>query len=109
MTVLNMDESDIDSHNLVGPVIRAGNLAEAIIDAVEEDNPGKDVLVLDRDDYVRIHTLGSCRLTRASLEKALGQKYPLESLEIEMPSFKGRLKTRNDEFTWFYEHPEQEQ
>jgi hypothetical protein len=103
MSVIEMDVAMESSPNLVGPVIRAGTLAEAVIDAVEEDNPGQDVLVLDRDDYVRIHTLGRCRLTRSSLRKHLGGNYELAALEIDMPAFKGRLKTRTDEYLWFYE------
>jgi toluene monooxygenase system protein D len=99
-------DADIESaQDLVGPVIRAGNLAEAIIEAVETDNPGSDVLVLDRDDYVRIHTSGRCRLTQASLERCLGQPYQLAALEIDMPAFKGRLSTRIDEYVWFYNAP----
>ena len=61
MTVLEMDSDAETAQDLVGPVIRAGDLAEAVIDAVAADNPGRDVLVLDRDDYVRIHTTGQCR------------------------------------------------
>jgi hypothetical protein len=102
MTVLEMDSAAQTAHDLVGPVIRAGNLAEAVIDAIAADNPGRDVLVLDRDDYVRIHTTGECRLTQASLERSLGQSYQLAALEIDMPAFKGRLRTRTDEYVWFY-------
>jgi toluene monooxygenase system protein D len=102
MAVLEIDDAESVSPDLVGPVVRAGALAEAVIDAVAEDNPDRDVLVVDRDDYVRIHTARECRLTRASLEKHLGQPYQLAALEIEMPSFKGRLRTRTDEYVWFY-------
>jgi MmoB/DmpM family protein len=102
MTVIQMDADLESAHDLVGPVIRVGNLAEAVIEAVEADNPDRDVLVLDRDDYVRIHTSGRCRLTQASLERSLGQPYQLAALEIDMPSFKGRLSTRIDEYVWFY-------
>ena len=102
MTVIEMDTSLETAQDLVGPVIRAGSLAEAVIDAIEADNPDRDVLVLDRDDYVRIHTAQQCRLTRASLERSLGQPFQLAALEIDMPSFKGRLTTRTDEYVWFY-------
>jgi toluene monooxygenase system protein D len=61
------------------------------------------VVVLDRDDYVRIHTAQTCRLTRASLERHLGQPVQLATLEIDMPAFKGRLRTRTDEYVWFYD------
>ncbi|WP_319446883.1 MULTISPECIES: isoprene monooxygenase effector protein [unclassified Mycobacterium] len=109
MSIIDMDVAMESAPDLVGPVIRAGNLAEAVIDAVEEDNPGLDVLVLDREDYVRIHTLRQCRLTQSSLAKHLGQHYELSALEIDMPSFKGRLKTRTTEYLWFYENQGQEQ
>lgn len=103
MTILEIAGHESIGENLVGPVVRSGSLAEAVIDAVAEDNPGRDVLVLDRDDYVRIHTEHECRLTRVSLEKHLGQPCQLAALEIDMPSFKGRLRTRTDEYVWFYE------
>ena len=103
MAVLEIDDIESIDQNLVGPVIRSGSLAEAIIDAIADDNPGRDVLVLDRDDYVRVHTAQTCRLTRASLARHLGQPIQLAALEIDMPAFKGRLRTRTDEYVWFYD------
>ena|SRR5215475_6821699 len=103
MAVLSVDDVGSASHDLVGPVVRSGPLAEAIIDAVADDNPDRDVMVIDRGDYLRIHTAGSCRLTRASLERHLGQAMPLAALEIDMPSFTGRLRTRVDEYVWYYD------
>jgi MmoB/DmpM family len=38
------------------------------------------------------------------LERHLGHPYELRMLEIEMPSFCGRLRTRDDEFVWFYDN-----
>jgi hypothetical protein len=87
--------------NEVGPVLRAGELADAVLAAVEDDNPGSDVRVVDRGDYVRISTERSCRVTRASIERHLGRAFKLAELEAEMPSFSGRLRTRDDEFVWY--------
>jgi toluene monooxygenase system protein D len=103
MAVIDARDADSVSRDLVGPVIRSGPLAEAIIDAVADDNPGSDVIVVDRGDYLRIHTSRRCRLTRASLERHLGQPMALAALEIDMPSFTGRLRTRVDEYLWFYD------
>lgn len=86
----------------VGPILRSGEIADAAIDAIVEDNPGKQVFVVDRGDYVRISTLDECRLTRASLEKHLGRNYSLVRLEIEMPSFAGRIRTSDNEYVWFH-------
>lgn len=91
-----------EGRNAVGPVIRAGDLADAVIDAIYDDNPDKDVTVVDRGDYVRVSTEGECRLTKGSLEKHLGRSFDLSHLEIEMPSFQGRMKSRSDEFVWYY-------
>ena len=92
-----------EGKNEVGPVIRSGELAEAVIEAIYEDNPDKEVSIVDRGDYVRISTDQECRLTKASLSKHLGREFDLSHLEIEMPSFAGRMKTRTDEFLWYYE------
>jgi hypothetical protein len=92
-----------DTDNFVGPVIRAGDFADVVARSIEDDNPGKQVRIVDRGDYVRIQTAQLCRLTRKALERHLGQPYELRDLEIEMPSFCGRLRTREDEFIWFYE------
>jgi MmoB/DmpM family len=88
--------------NFVGPVLRVGDLADAVVRAIEEDNPGKHVRIVDRGDYVRIHTEQKCRLTKQTLERLLGYAYDLRLLEIDMPSFSGRLKTRGDEYVWYY-------
>jgi toluene monooxygenase system protein D len=94
--------TDVPEYDAVGPVMRSGDLAEAVIDAVAEDNPDRDVFVTDRGDYVHIHTLNDCRLTRASLERSLGRSYNLSMLEIEMPSFAGRMQTSDREYRWYF-------
>jgi MmoB/DmpM family len=91
-------------NNLVGPIIRGGDFADVVVRSIEDDNPGKDVRIVDRGDYVRIQTVQVCRLTRQALERHLGHPYEMRMLEIEMPSFSGRLRTSDDEFVWFYDN-----
>jgi hypothetical protein len=73
--------------NFVGPVLRVGDLADAVVLAIEEDNPGKQVRVVDRGDYVRIRTEQKCRLTKQTLERLLGYAYDLRLLESICPPF----------------------
>lgn len=47
MAIVEIDDVSAIDADLVGPVVRAGPLAEAIIEAVADDNPGSDVLVVD--------------------------------------------------------------
>jgi toluene monooxygenase system protein D len=102
MTTNRVFSSDEVHYDAVGPIMRNGELAEAVIDAVEHDNPDSDVFVTDRGDYVHIHTLNDCRLTRASLERSLGRPFELAFLEIEMPSFAGRMQTTDCEYRWYF-------
>ena len=94
-----------DKGKLVGPVIRGmdGELAEAVIAAVERDNPQSEVVVDDQGGYVRINTHKRCVLTRATLEDELGRSFPLNRLEPALASFAGRVSTSDDEFVWYLE------
>ena len=94
--------TEIVEYDAVGPIMRSGEIAEAVIDAVADDNPDRDVYVTDRGDYLHIHTLNDCRLTKASLERNLGRNFDLAMLEIEMSSFAGRMHTSDREYRWFF-------
>ena len=90
---------------MVGPVVRGldTNLADAVIDAIEADNPDADVVVDDEGGYIRISTPNLCRLTRASLEDALGRTFKLHQLEPQLAGFAGRMKLTDDEVVWYLE------
>lgn len=94
-----------DTRKLVGPIIRGmdGELADAVAAAVEIDNPGRDVVVVDEGGYVRIGVPDRCVLTRPSLEAELGRRFPLSELEPALASFAGRVLTRDDEIVWYLE------
>lgn len=86
--------------HLVGPVLQAGEIANAVIDAIRIDNPGMDVDIVDRGSYIRVHTVGLCRLTRQSLEEAMGHPIELTEIEPVLASFAGRISTGSDEIVW---------
>lgn len=90
---------------MVGPVVRGmdATLAEAVITAVETDNPDADVEVDDQGGYIRINTPHRCVLTRASLEDAIGKSFPLHQLEPSLAGFAGRMKVSDDEIVWYLE------
>lgn len=90
---------------LVGPILRGMDvdLIDAVIEAIEIDNPGSEVVVDDQGGYVRIGVDRRCRLSRASLEEVLGRSFPLSELEPALSSFAGRVRTADDEIVWFLE------
>lgn len=87
--------------NAVGPVLRMSDTIPAVIRAIEEDNPGIDVEVLDRGAYVRIQAPQRMRVTQESIERHLGRTFELRELESLMSAFAGRIETRSDEILWY--------
>ena len=83
----------------VGPVLIAGERANAIVSAIRELNP--DVEVVDRGAYLRVTAPAPCVVTRAAIERVLGQSFELPGdLEQVMPSFKGALVLAAGEVRW---------
>ncbi len=87
---------DVDD---VGPVLQAGPLGEAVVDAIRALNPG--VRVLDRGAYLRVLCPRRCVVTRAAIEARTGAPFRLPGdLELVMSSFKGRFAVSEDDARW---------
>ena len=80
---MNMTEEHVKR---VGPIIRGvdGELCDAVINAIEDDNPGADVEVDDQGGYVKITAPWHCRLTLASLGIAEGEWCYLEQEQLDL-------------------------
>jgi toluene monooxygenase system protein D len=95
-----------DTHvKMVGPVVRGvdAELADAVIEAMQVDNPDAEILVEDRGGYIRISVPTRARLTQASLAAALGHDFQLSELEPSLSAFAGRVTTSDDEIVWYLE------
>lgn len=80
------------------------DIIEALRTAIEADNPEADVLYEDLGGYVRIHAPRRCRVTRKSLEAALGRSFRLAELEPALSGFAGRMRFVGDEvLEWYLE------
>ncbi len=90
-------------NNRVGPILRASPITAGIIEAAEEDNPGKDIRVDDKIAYVRIDTDGELILRRETVERALGRPFKMAELEVNLGSFAGRIETTEDFVRFYYE------
>jgi toluene monooxygenase system protein D len=79
-------------------------LIEALVVAIAQDNPDVELLYEDHGRYVRIHTPRRCRVTRKSLEAALGRPFRLAELEPSLSTFAGRMRFEGDEaLEWYLE------
>lgn len=88
-------------NNRVGPVIRACEIARAVIEAAHEDNPDREITVDDQIAYVRISTDGELVLRRATLEEALGRPFQMAELELNLATFAGRIETTQEQVRFY--------
>ena len=89
-------------NNFVGPVLRMSDDIDAIISAIHEDNPDKEIKVTDEGAYVRIQAENRLELKRVTVEKSLYRDYEMRELETILSAFAGRLKTTTESFVWYF-------
>jgi len=89
-------------NNLVGPVMRAGDLAAAVIEAAKLDNPGKEVFVDDKRAYIRIHTEHEMVLYRETIEEELGRPFKMNDLEVDLSSFAGQIESGDNSIRFYF-------
>jgi hypothetical protein len=83
----------------VGPVLTAGVCANAVVAAINKENPGASVS--DQGGYLRVLVSDRCRVTRQAIERELGRPFTLpRDLELIMPSFRGKLRLDADAVVW---------
>lgn len=96
----------MEAPKFVGPVLRAMDqyIIDALIKAIEADNPEAELLYEENGGYVRIHTPRRCLVTCKSLEAALGRSFRLAELEPSLSGFAGRMRFHGDEaLEWYLE------
>jgi len=97
------NNTDIVNNNNVGPIVRAGDMALAIIEAAEIDNPDKKITVKDMTAYYRISCEHEMILKRETIEECLGKPFEMRELEINMASFAGQIMATTYDVRFFLE------
>ncbi len=100
---MTINAGDVINNNRVGPVMRAGDVAVAAVEAAEMDNPGKEIHVDDRLAYLRIAADGELILTRESMEECLGRPFKMQEIEINLSSFSGQIDADTDRMRFYYD------
>jgi toluene monooxygenase system protein D len=90
--------------NMVGPVLRMVDEVDAVVRAIVEDNPDREIELIDRGAYLRVQAERCLRVSRKSIEREVGRPYEMRELEQMLASFAGRIVTTSDEVIWRYEN-----
>jgi len=85
-----------------GPVLRSGDIAQVVIEALAEDNPDKELVVGDHAGYIRVEAPGGLTLRRETVELLLGREFRMQELEITMTGFSGKIETTTDHVRWYF-------
>lgn len=89
-------------NNMVGPVMRAGDLAMAVIEAAKVDNPGKEIFVEDKRAYIRIHAEQEMVLRQDTIEEELGRPFKMNDLEVDLSSFAGQIESQDNAVRFYF-------
>ena len=85
-----------------GPVLRSGELALAALDAIREDNPDKEIAVVDHGSYLRVEAEGGLILRRQTVEEFLGRPFAMQELEFALTAFSGKIEVGEDFMRWYF-------
>jgi len=91
-----MSQSSNRNERFVGPVITAGPMAEAVLDAVREDNADREIIAEEHASYVRIWVQDECLIRMETVSRMFGRPVSVGDIEVNMPSFSGFIKTSHD-------------
>lgn len=93
---------DLLNNNNVGPIVRAGDVADAIAEAAIIDNPDKEVTVEANGAYSRIQAEEELIINRETLEEELGRDFEMNELEVNLASFAGRIDVNKDRARFYF-------
>jgi toluene monooxygenase system protein D len=90
------------SRNLVGPVLRSGSLADAIVEAARDDNPGREVVAEQHSAYVRLEVEHECLIRRDTIEHYLGRPFEMSELQTDLAAIAGQVEVTDTQIRFFY-------
>ncbi|WP_286885885.1 MmoB/DmpM family protein [Aneurinibacillus sp. UBA3580] len=94
---MSNDVNHVEKTMKVGPVLRANEMAEAIIEAIQLDNSDRNIEIIDRGGYIRVQADDYCIITKKTMEEVLGREFRMPGeLEVNLSSFIGRINPGTD-------------
>ncbi|MFT5504788.1 MAG: hypothetical protein ACI845_001467 [Gammaproteobacteria bacterium] len=80
----------------VGPVIKNGEVGDAVLEAIYEDNAGRKIEVEEHSSYMRIKVEKECVLRFSTVAEMLGRDVTRSDIEANMPSLEGFIRVDSE-------------
>ena len=73
-----------------------GEMGDAVIEAIYEDNSDRNIVVEEHSSYFRIKVEGECLIRLKTVGEMLGSDVLLSDIESSMPSFEGFIRVDSE-------------
>lgn len=87
----------VSGERFVGPVMRSGEMADAVIEAIHEDNEGRLIEIEEHASYYRVKVQGECVIRFATVSDCLGREVQRADVEANMPAFEGFIRVGTEQ------------
>ena len=84
-------------NRFVGPVIKNGEVGDAVVEAVYEDNKGRKIEIEEHASYFRIKVEKECVIRFETVSEMLGRDVSRADIEANMPSLEGFIRIESDQ------------
>ena len=84
-------------NRFVGPVIKNGEVGDAVVEAVYEDNKGRKIEIEEHASYFRIKVEKECVIRFETVSEMLGRDATRADIEANMPSLEGFIRIESDQ------------
>ncbi len=88
--------SNSQENRFVGPVVKNGEVGEAVVEAVYVDNEGKNIEVEEHASYFRVKVEKECVVRLETVSQMLGRDVTRSEIEMNMPSMEGFIRIESD-------------
>tara|TARA_A100001037_G_C14867851_1_gene508175 strand:- start:25 stop:321 length:297 start_codon:yes stop_codon:yes gene_type:complete len=89
--------SNSQENRFVGPVVKNGEVGEAVVEAAYVDNEGKSIEVEEHASYFRIKVEKECVIRLETVSEMLGRDVTRSEIEMNMPSMEGFIRIDSDQ------------
>jgi toluene monooxygenase system protein D len=87
----------------VGPVMKKGDMGDAVVEAIYENNSGRKIVIEEHASYFRIQVQGECLLKLDTVREMYGSDIIFSDIEACMPSFEGFIRVETDQVRFLAE------
>jgi toluene monooxygenase system protein D len=89
--------SNPQGRRYVGPVLKNSEIGDAVLEAIYEDNEGRNIEVEEHSSYMRVKVEQVCVIRFNTVSSMLGREVSRADIESNMPSLEGFIRVDSDQ------------